>query len=169
MFSTKENKLKKLFLSSILAITIFGTSAFGAIATISGPLAIYVYLTGGVAVVSGVTGLATGDPDGIEMTLYGLLFLEEKNDRATFPELTVDLVEKLELTNEEQTSYSKDLKALRLTLDHLATSTKEMQDKDAQEVIGEIDKVFTGNFSEATMSTVDKIRSYNNEIVNANK
>lgn len=169
--------MKKIFLSSILAASILSTSAFGAIASsISGGWATYLYLASAAGGTSLAIDIVNDDiSPGYERSMAWfagitiLILLDEDTKRASFPDLTEELIEKTNLTVDEQNSYSKDLKALRLTLDHLASNAKEVNFENAEEVVAEMDNVFTGNFTEATISAIDKIRSYNNELVNAKK
>ncbi len=161
--------MKKLFVSITLLATIFSSSAFGAVASLfSGGWATYIYICSGIGTAGLVFDVASGnirtgyDSAKAWYAAIGIaIMLDEDSKRATFPELTKDLTDKVELTELERDSYNRDLKALRLTLDHLATQVDEINSENAQEVVNDMDNVFSGNFSEHTMSAVDKIRSFN--------
>src|SRR5690606_11348043 len=109
-----------------------------------------------------------GGPGAYEGMLWvlGVIALEDNSQVATFPTLNKNLIDSLQLSEEEINSYTKDLTALRMSIEHFGKNLKVESKEDIENVVAEIDRSIDEKFSEKTMSVVQKMRNYNTNLQN---
>jgi hypothetical protein len=92
--------------------------------------------------------------------------LEGDEARPTFPELDSALIGSIGLSQSEVDSYNNDLTSLRMSIEHLGNSANIKTKADLAPLVEHIDRTLEANFSDLTMSAVQKIRAYNASSIN---